>query len=71
MRDHPEDELVLLIGRSWRLGPTPGYLAVWKLNNFSRFDEMKQHMPSPQEMEAGPAVIEYAGCYEEFGEEQL
>ena len=71
MKEHPEDELVLLIGRTWRLGPTPGYICIWKLKDFSRLDAMKQEMPPPHEMEAAPVVIEYAGCYEEFGEEQI
>ncbi len=71
MKEHPDDELVLLIGRTWRLGPEPNYMAVWKVKDFARFDEWKKHMPGPEEIEKGAQIIEFAGTYEEFGEEQL
>ena len=28
-----EDELVLSVGRTWRLGPDPGYMTVWHMRN--------------------------------------
>src|SRR4051812_20228927 len=29
---HPDDELILNIGRTWRLGPRPGvYMTVWRV----------------------------------------
>jgi len=71
MKDHPKDELVLLLGRTWRLGPKPNYMAIWKIKDFTRFDEWKNEMPGPEEIERGVQIIEFAGTYEEFGEEVL
>ncbi len=71
LRNHPEDELVLLIGRTWRLGPKPNYMAIWKIRDFARFDQWRKDMPGPSVMEKGAQVIEFAGVYEDFGQEQI
>lgn len=72
----PEDELVLLIGRTWRLGPESPYMAIYRCKDFSRIDAWEKLVADPkiqakmQEfMEV--AVIEDAGVYEDFGSEQL
>jgi hypothetical protein len=77
MAQHPEDALVLCIGRTFRLGPRPIYMAVWKLPDFARLDAWKRSFREEQaaarthsEFE-DVAVIEDAGVYEEFGLEQL
>jgi hypothetical protein len=77
LAQHPEDELLLCIGRTWRMGPKPLYLAVWKIPNFARIDEWTRIFREEQasllahsEFEA-VAVIEDAGVYEDFGLEQL
>ena len=36
-REHPEDELVVMIGRTWRMGPKPGYMVIWRIKDFSTF----------------------------------
>ena len=71
VEENPEDELLLLIGRTWRLGPKPNYIAIWKIKDMSRFDEWKKKMPSNEIMLSGVSIIENAGIYEDFGMEQL
>ena len=65
-----EDQLVLNIGRTWRLGPEPEYLAVWysPQASFDRIDAWDRIFRSG---EADPverpfyqvARIDVAGCY--------
>lgn len=73
---HPEDEIVLLVGRSWRLGPRPEYMCVWKMRDFARFDEWQKELEAylaehPHETEQPFMVIESAGIFEDLGKEVL
>ena len=70
-QDHPQDELVLLIGRTWRLGPRPSYICVWKIRDLARIDEWRRDMPGPDVMDRTVQIIEDAGVYEDLGQEQL
>lgn len=66
-----EDQLVLNLGRTFRMGPEPSYLAVWYTPNggLERIDEWNRifkagivrHMEEPFHM---AARIDSAGCYE-------
>lgn len=75
-REHPEDELVLMIGRTWRMGPRPGYMVVWKIKDFSTFqrwtgefsrtDTLRKH----GEFEEVGTIVD-AGVYEDLGHEVI
>jgi integrase len=46
---HPGEELVMIIGRTWRMGPKPGYMVVWRIKDFTTFETwnaefQKQHI---------------------------
>lgn len=73
---HPEDELVLMLGRTWRLGPRPAHLSVWRFRDFARFDDWKAQLEryrAEQGHRGGEPfmVVEKAGVYEDLGEEIL
>jgi hypothetical protein len=74
---HPEDEIVLLLGRTWRLGPRPPYLCIWRFRNFARLDdwqaELKQYLSTNEGMHDDEPilVVERAGVYEDIGDEVL
>lgn len=76
-RLYPQDKLLLLIGRTFRMGPEPMYMAVWQPHSFARFDEWKSAFTTSPEASlafeefAKVATIEHAGVYEDLGEEQL
>src|SRR6202007_2857937 len=36
--EHPDDELVMIIGRTWRLGPPPTYMVIWRIRDFAAFE---------------------------------
>lgn len=66
-----EDQLVLSIGRTWRLGPEPEYMTVWHspAAEFSRIDEWDKVFRSGEaDALEKPfrelARIDRAGCYE-------
>jgi hypothetical protein len=66
-----EDQLVLNLGRTWRLGPEPEYLGVWytpgagldRLDDWDRLFRGGEvhHLERPFH---GAARIDMAGCYE-------
>ena len=66
-----EDELVLSAGRTWRLGPNPGYMTVWHTRNagLERLDAWDRifrsgeadHLEQPFFQ---VAQIDVAGCYD-------
>jgi hypothetical protein len=69
--DHAEDVLLANLGRSWRLGPEPEYLAVWWTRNhgLERIDEWERVFRSGEadifeEPFKLAARIDRAGCYE-------
>lgn len=73
---HPEDEIVLLLGRTWRLGPRPAYMCIWRFRNFARLDEwqaeLERYLAEHGGHEEEPfMVIQAAGVYEELGREVL
>ena len=47
-REHPEDELVLNIGRTWRLGPKPPYMTIWKINDASVLQRWSGEFQTPK-----------------------
>jgi hypothetical protein len=72
--DHPEDELVMNVGRTWWLGPTPAYLTVWKVSDVSTLNRWGREVGVPGAHElhrefAEVATIVQAGLYEDIGEE--
>jgi hypothetical protein len=71
--NNPPDRLVLLIGRTWRMGPDPGYMAVWEVNDFQRLRDWE--VSAAKKKSAGaPNVADVAdmldsGVYERFSRE--
>jgi hypothetical protein len=66
-----EDQLILSIGRTWRLGPEPDYMTVWHTPTagLGRLDEWDRLFRSGAAAEVEKpfrelAHIERAGCYE-------
>ena len=66
-----EDELVLSVGRTWRLGPEPGYMTVWHTRNagLDRIDAWDRIFRSGEaDALEQPffqvARIDVAGCYD-------
>src|SRR5262245_11235973 len=66
-----EDQLVLSIGRTWRLGPEPEYMTVWHTPGagLARIDDWDKVFRSGQADEIEKpfrelALIERAGCYD-------
>jgi hypothetical protein len=65
-----EDQMVLNVGRSWRVGPEPEYMCVWYTPRFGldRIDEWERLFRDEGEAEhhagfAAVARIDRAGCY--------
>ena len=65
-----EDELVLSVGRTWRLGPDPGYMTVWHTRNagLERIDAWDRIFRSGEADDLEQAFfqvarIDFAGCY--------
>ena len=65
-----EDELVLSLGRTWRLGPDPGYMTVWHTRNagLDRIDAWDRIFRSGEADDLEQpffqvARIDVAGCY--------
>jgi hypothetical protein len=72
--DHPEDELVCTIGRTWWLGPEPAYLTIWKIADVTAFErwrsELADHDAGEKNEEFGEVCrIVQAGLYEDIGQE--
>ncbi|MEC8992578.1 MAG: hypothetical protein VX656_15145 [Candidatus Latescibacterota bacterium] len=72
-----EDDLVLSVGRTWRLGPDPGYMSVWHTpdDGLHRLDEWDRIFRSGEAEETEQpffqvARIDVAGCYEPLLEPQ-
>ena len=66
-----EDELVLSVGRTWRLGPDPGYMTVWHTRNagIDRIDAWDRIFRSGdadalEQPFFQVARIDVAGCYD-------
>lgn len=66
-----EDELVLSVGRTWRLGPQPGYMTVWHTRNagLDRIDAWDRIFRSGEADDLEQAFfqvarIDVAGCYD-------
>ena len=69
--DHADDIAVLMLGRTWRMGPEPEYLTVWHSPAFGleRFDDWERVFRSGvaeqyEEPFQMAARIDRAGCYE-------
>jgi hypothetical protein len=74
--DHPGDELVMIIGRTWRLGPPPTYMVVWKIKDFATFETWNAEFQKARVLEdhgkfREVGTIVHAGVYEDLGQEVL
>lgn len=75
-REHPEDELVLMIGRTWRMGPKPGYMVIWRIKDFSTFNRWSAEFSTDEtlrkhgEFEEVGTIVD-AGVYEDIGLEVI
>jgi hypothetical protein len=75
-REHPDDELVLLIGRTWRMGPKPTYMAIWKIRDFETFETWNREFQRQDTLDKHGEFEEVAtivdgGIYEDLGQEVL
>ena len=73
-REHPEDELVLNVGRTWWLGPEPAYITAWRIGGVDTLARWQQAISEPDAGEhhdefSVVARIVQAGLYEDLGEE--
>jgi hypothetical protein len=74
-REHPDDELVLNIGRTWRLGPRPGvYMTVWRVRDLAVLKRWDEEFQNPRIAEEHSeftrvATIVDAGLYADLGAE--
>jgi hypothetical protein len=69
--DHSDDAALLILGRTWRLGPEPEYMCVWHSPEFGleRLDDWERVFRSGEaDVHQEPfdlaARIDRAGCYE-------
>jgi hypothetical protein len=74
--DHPGEELVLMIGRTWRMGPRPTYMVIWRIKDFSTFETWnsefrKQSILDDHDAFREVGTIVDAGVYEDLGDEVL
>ena len=73
-REHPDDELILMIGRTWRMGPKPGYMVIWRIKDFSTFQRWNEEFARADtlqkhgEFEEVGTIVD-AGVYEDLGQE--
>jgi hypothetical protein len=74
--NHPGEELVMIIGRTWRLGPKPTYMVVWKIKDFTTFEtwnaefRKQEILDDHDEFNAVGTIVD-AGVYEDLGDEVL
>jgi len=73
-REHPQDELVLNIGRTWWLGPAPAYITVWRVEGAATLDRWRGEIAALEpgglhEEFAEVATIVHTGLYEDIGDE--
>jgi hypothetical protein len=68
--EYAEDQLILSVGRTWRLGPNPEYLGVWftPVGEFERIDAWDRifrdgHADVHENVFRRVATIDVAGCY--------
>jgi hypothetical protein len=74
--EHPGEELVMMIGRTWRLGPKPTYMVVWRIKDFTTFETWnsefrKQEILDDHDLFREVGTIVDAGVYEDLGDEVL
>jgi hypothetical protein len=69
--DHADDVPVLMLGRTWRVGPEPEYMCVWytKDEGLGRIDEWERvfragEADAYEEPFRLAARIDHAGCYD-------
>jgi hypothetical protein len=74
--EHPNDELVMMIGRTWRLGPRPTYMTIWRIKDFAAFEvwntefQKERILQEHAEFRAVGTIVD-AGVYEDLGSEVL
>lgn len=69
--DHDDDVPVLMVGRTWRIGPEPEYMCIWYTKNhgLERIDEWERvfragEADAYEEPFRLAARIDHAGCYD-------
>ena len=73
--EHPDDELVLNIGRTWRLGPRPGvYLTVWRVSDLAVLERWESEFRKARIQDEHSEFTEVAtsvdaGMYADIGHE--
>jgi hypothetical protein len=72
--EHPEDELVLNVGRTWWLGPQPAYITAWRIGGVATLAAWQAALAQPEAGEhhdefSQVATIVHAGLYEDLGAE--
>lgn len=75
-REHPDDELLLNIGRTWRLGPNRTYMTVWRIRDLATLARWNEEFQEPKIRDehdefAQVATIVEAGLYADMGHEIL
>ena len=74
--EHPNDQLVMMIGRTWRLGPRPTYMVIWRIKDFAAFEVWNREFRKQRVLEnhgqfREVGTIVDAGVYEDLGNEVL
>lgn len=72
---HGDDQIILNVGRSWRVGPEPEYMCVWYTpgSGLERIDDWERSFHEAAEIDhhaqfASVARIDRAGCYQPVGQ---
>lgn len=68
-----DDDMVAQLGRTLRLGPDPGYMAIWRCRGMDKLDEWERYFSSSEALQdrhgqASHRAITFAGagCYDEL-----
>ena len=68
-----DDDMVAQLGRTLRLGPDPGYMAIWRCRGMDKLDEWERYFSSNAALKdrhgrASHRAISFAGagCYDEL-----
>jgi hypothetical protein len=69
---HP-DRLEVVMGRSFRMGPHPGYISIWWIEGIDRLPQRRQRLTDPAAQDAlqrfqSVATVNFAGVYDDMGE---
>ena len=73
-RSEEEGQIILSIGRTWRLGPRPAYMIIWRITDLGAFERWVHASATPEQLEDDRRFMEVArivdgGVYENIGDE--